>query len=66
MKAVYQICPKGDYIIEKFDSVNLAAKAVGVHPSCITVALRTQGRTSGGYKWEYANEKTRQKAERGC
>lgn len=39
-----------------YDSVTDAADAVGVTPSCISLACRGRSKTAGGYVWRYEND----------
>ena len=44
----------GNYI-DDFHSLQKAAKSVGVIPNAIRNALNGESKSSGGYRWEYAD-----------
>lgn len=50
-KAVAAI--KGGIAVAEFESVLIAAKSVGIHPSNISKVLRGCQKTAGGYGWQY-------------
>lgn len=53
MKPVEQLTVDGE-IIKRFDSVNDAARSIGVNPASISGVLSGRRVKTGGYKWRYA------------
>ena len=57
MKGVFQINLENNEIIGKFESMNLASKAIGACSSGgISVVCRGEGRSAGGYGWRCVDE----------
>ena len=52
-KPVIQISVDGEEI-KRFDSVNAAAKALGINPACISGVLSGRRFKTGGFRWRYA------------
>lgn len=53
MKPVVQLSPD-DKLIERFEGVSQAARALGIRPSHICCCLKGRRKTCAGYKWKYA------------
>ena len=57
-KRVVQLDEEGD-VIKVFDTVNQAAKEVGVDRTTISKVIVGVNQTAGGYKWAYEDEEKR-------
>lgn len=57
-RSVHQISPDTGEIIETFPSLKRAAYAVGVTSASISSAAHGKTKTSAGYRWELAKEKS--------
>lgn len=55
-KPVVQINPRSGEIIKVHDSINQAAKSVGVHSKGIRDVISGKQKTAGGYSWQFANQ----------
>lgn len=43
-------------IVKRWESINEAYRELGLHRGCIREACKDKNRTSGGYRWRFAND----------
>lgn len=54
-RPVLQIIPNTQEVINRFDSISEAARALGIWESEISRACQKNGKTAGGYCWSYGD-----------